>query len=93
MTNFIQKGGFRVAVQVFMLLLVVGIFLAACGGDDPTSPLYVNPCSTGSTYCSGSGMCCPNGFPYHCNSGGNSGTCYDTIPAAATCPTYDICSG
>ena len=55
MSILTKKAGFRVGVQIFMVLLVVGMFLAACGSDDPITGLTNGGCSSGYTYCSGSG--------------------------------------
>lgn len=94
MKMFIKKSGFKVGVQLFMALLVVGIFFAACGGsNDPLNAVTNHGCSSNYTYCSGSGKCCPNGYPYHCNAGSASGTCYSSNPTNPPCTTYDYCSG
>jgi hypothetical protein len=90
MKIFMRKSGFRVSVQIFMVLLVVSMFFAACGSDDPLNALG---CPDNTTYCSGSGKCCQNGYPYHCNSGSASGTCYSDLPTNPPCTTYDYCSG
>jgi hypothetical protein len=90
MANFLRKSGFRVGVQIFMVLLVVGMFLAACGGkDDPLSGLGNHGCPDNYTYCSGSDKCCPNGSPYHCSA---TGTCR-TSTATSCSGGYDTCTG
>ena len=93
MSNLTKKSGFRIGVQIFMVVLVAGMFFVACGSDDPLNTLVNSGCNTGYTYCSGSGKCCPDGYPYHCNSGSASGSCYSSIPNNPPCATYDYCSG
>jgi hypothetical protein len=98
MSNFIGKTGFRLGVQIFMVLLVVGMFLAACGGsNDPFNSLTNGGCSSGYTYCSSSGKCCPNGYPYHCDSAGssydNTGKCSSSSWTTVYCGSQDYCSG
>jgi hypothetical protein len=92
MATFIRKTGFRVGVQVFMVLLVVGIFLAACGSDNPFSL-----CSSGYTYCSSSGKCCPSDKPFHCDSAGSSadysGQCRSVTWTTDLCGSQDKCTG
>lgn len=93
MSNLAKKSGFRIGVQIFMVLLVVGMFLAACGEDDPLNTVVNHGCPDNYTYCSGSDKCCQNGYPYHCNSGSAAGTCYSSTPTNPPCTTYDYCSG
>ena len=92
MSRMIRRSGFRLWAHVFMVLLVVGLFMAACGngggGGGSTAA-----CSDGYTYCSGSGKCCKNGYPYHCNTGSAAGSCYQSKPTNPPCTYYDYCSG
>ena len=92
MNSIIRKTGFRVGVQIFMVLLVVGMFLAACGGNNPLAG-----CTSGYTYCSTSGKCCPNGYPWHCDSAGttydNTGKCSASQWTTVYCGTQDECKG
>jgi|GEM_PF-2775050 len=93
MKNFTKKAGLRFWVQSLMVLLVVGLFVAACGGSKDPFNLNANSCTSGYTYCSGSGKCCKDGYPYHCNAGSAAGSCYQNVPTKPPCDTYDYCSG
>lgn len=94
MEIFIKKSGFRFWVHAFMVLLVLGLFVAACGGNDP---LNTASCQSGYTYCSNSGKCCKNGYPYHCDSAGtssdNTGKCRSTTWTTDLCGSQDKCTG
>jgi hypothetical protein len=82
MLNLTKKSGFRIGVQIFMVLLVLGIFVAACGTDaDPLAGVYKH-CTDSAFpyYCSNNDYCC--GTQYSCV--GVRG-CYSSPPSVSTC--------
>lgn len=87
-----SRSAIKLYVRALVALPVLGLFAIAC--ISCTNPLAgVTGCNSGYTYCSGSSKCCPNGYPYHCNSGSASGKCYQSLPTNPPCTTYDYCSG
>jgi hypothetical protein len=94
MSNLAKKSGFRIGVQIFMVLLVLGIFVAACGTDADPFAGITKHCTDSAYpyYCSNNDYCC--GSQYSCV--GASG-CYASIPNTTTCSNaggtgqYEIC--
>lgn len=66
MSKSIKKTSSRFWVQAFMVMLVLGLFIAACG-NDKNSPLYYNACSSGYIKCANTGKCCPETARYYCS--------------------------
>ena len=91
MAHLNKKSVFRYFVRALVVLPILGLFTIAVIGC--VNPLGAAGCGSGYTYCSGSSKCCPNGYPYHCNSGSATGKCYQSIPTKPPCSTYDYCSG
>lgn len=60
MRTMFRESGFAVRIQVLLVVLVVGFFVAACE-DGPLST-----CGKGGAYCHNSGLCCPDTSPYYC---------------------------
>lgn len=73
-SSFYKNGGgimevfktsrFRFVVQISMVVVVLGLFMAACG-QDSDDPFYYSACGSGVT-CHNSGKCCPSSYPYYC---------------------------
>jgi hypothetical protein len=85
MSNLRKKSVFGIGVQIFMVLLVLGLLVAACGSeDDPFAGIYKN-CTDSAYpyYCSNDDTCCPT--QYHCV---GTSKCFSSIPDVATCQSY-----
>jgi hypothetical protein len=91
MANSTCKSALRFCIRALLALPVLGLFLVACIGG--VNPLAAASCSSGYTACSSSQKCCPNGYPYHCNTGSASGKCYQSVPTNPPCTYYDYCGG
>lgn len=81
-----------VLIQILAVLVVCGLFLAACGADDPA--LLFDVCGTGGLYCPNSGQCCPNGYEYYCavKTDGTGDGCFDVHPGADCASSVEVCS-
>lgn len=90
MAHLNKKSVFRLCVRALVVVPVLTLFTIAVIGC--VNPLAAG-CGAGYTYCSGSSKCCPDGYPYHCNSGSATGKCYQSLPTNPPCATYDYCKG
>jgi hypothetical protein len=91
MDSFIKKSGFRFWVHAFMVLLVLGLFVVACGGSN-TNTTTTYSCRSGYVLCNcthSQGVCCPSNAHYYaesnCGSGYSAGSCYSSVPNCTYC--------
>lgn len=83
---------FRFLVQASLLLLVLGLFVMACGKDS-SNPFY--SCSSGYSLCGSTGKCCQTNY-WYCTEGAAQGQCcsrQDWVGCANTCTKDTSCTG
>jgi len=94
MVMLIKKIHFREWIHVFMVLMVIGFFVVACGSNDPTGLTnaagLTNACGSGGVSCHNSGLCCPSTSPYYCadkvdQSNGSKDGCFSSNCGNSCC--------
>lgn len=92
MRHVSKKSSLKTVLQVLVVLLVGGLFIAACGSDDPAN-LFFDICGT-DLYCPTSTYCCPAGYPYYCavKTDGTGDGCFTAHPGGACSSSVEVCS-
>lgn len=84
MSKAVRTRNLRSGMQVFVTLVVFGLFIAACGSEKTTTTTTTTTtffCPNGYMVCATAQKCCPSGTPYLCSDGKSCSTTNSPCPS------------